>query len=255
MPPPAEIERRIERLDLGLFDAIFTQSLDGDRMSWLALQRAVRTAKGFYVYLEIGSYLGGSLQPHFVDPRCRLIYSIDKRTPAAPDDRGEDFRYEGNTTAEMLRNLRRIDEHATAKVVPFDTDAQDIDRSRIDQPPNLCFIDGEHTTDAVLSDFEFCRAVAARDAVLYFHDDNIIRPAIDEVVRRLGDAGIAFLPLKLGGVTFAIALGEPPLLGDDFLPDLERHARRLGRRDRLKQIIPPPLRRTARWLARGLRGS
>ena len=61
-------EQRIERLDLSLFDSVPTQSTAGDRLSWLALQRAVRGATPGYTYLEIGSYNGGSIQQHLLDP-------------------------------------------------------------------------------------------------------------------------------------------------------------------------------------------
>ena len=102
-------EQRIERLDCSLFDPIPTQSSKGDRMSWLALQGAVRRAAPSYTYLEIGSHLGGSIQQHWIDPRCSLIYSIDKRPLEQPDDRGAVFAYAGNSTARMLGNLHAPD--------------------------------------------------------------------------------------------------------------------------------------------------
>ncbi len=73
-------EESIERLDMSLFSGIPTISSEGDRLSWLTVQRAVRRAKPDYTYLEIGSFVGGSLQQYYMDPKCRLVYSIDKRT-------------------------------------------------------------------------------------------------------------------------------------------------------------------------------
>src|SRR4051794_16482548 len=102
MPPHASFEGRLERLDLSLFEAIPSESYPGDRRSWLALQHAVRRAPAGYTYLEIGSHLGGSLQQHLVDPRCRRIFSIDKRPLVQPDDRGVVWHYDGNSTARML---------------------------------------------------------------------------------------------------------------------------------------------------------
>lgn len=73
-----EVDSRIDRLDLSLFDAVETQSCDGDQLAWLAIQRSLRSVGG-YTYLEIGSHLGGSLQQHVVDPKCNWIVSIDRR--------------------------------------------------------------------------------------------------------------------------------------------------------------------------------
>src|SRR4051812_12044666 len=92
-----QFEDRIAELDLSLFDVIPSQSTSDDKGSLLALQLAVRDAVGEYTYLEIGSYLGGSIQPHLLDPECRKIYSIDKRPRSQPDERGIDYIYENNS--------------------------------------------------------------------------------------------------------------------------------------------------------------
>ena len=72
-------EDRIRRLDLSLFEQIESESSERDQLSWLAIQRIIRTRVKGYTYLEIGSHLGGSIQQHFLDPACRSIYSIDPR--------------------------------------------------------------------------------------------------------------------------------------------------------------------------------
>ena len=66
MPDP--FDARVAALDLSLFDAIPSQSSAWDRRSLLACQAAIRQRIGRYVYLEIGSHLGGSLQTHVLDP-------------------------------------------------------------------------------------------------------------------------------------------------------------------------------------------
>ncbi len=86
-----DIAVRIESLDVSLFDAVPSQSTIGDRQAWLAVQRSLRQ-QSEYVYLEIGSHLGGSIQQHLVDPRCRKIVSIDRRPLSQPDDRGQALR-------------------------------------------------------------------------------------------------------------------------------------------------------------------
>src|SRR5215469_10413978 len=126
MPAVTEIERRINALDVELFNAIGSQSTLGDRRSWLALQRAKRKSNSSYVYLEIGSHLGGSMQPYLMDPKCRRIYSIDARPLEQPDDLYKRIRFEDNSTERMLANLQTIDPDQVSKIVCFDSDARDI---------------------------------------------------------------------------------------------------------------------------------
>ncbi len=222
------IDERITALDLSLFDAISSQSVKGDRIAWLKLQRAVRQHFGDYTYLEIGSHLGGSIQNHILDPRCRHIISIDKRPPRQPDDRGQFYEYENNSTERMLENLRAISAPDVEKIHCIDSDASQVDLEQIDSPPHLTFIDGEHTQAAVRSDFSFCIRASRPDGIIALHDDNVIWPAIQNLVDQLRTEGRSFRTIKLGGSTFAFFLGDSadkvyPLLiteetdGIDFL--------------------------------------
>jgi hypothetical protein len=199
---------RLHRSDRGLFAAIPAQLEDGDKATLLALQRAVRSTGDGYVYLEIGSYLGGSLQPHVADPRCMRIYSIDKRTSAPPDDRQNRQTYPQNTTGLMLRGLARIPGADTGRIRTFDLDAADVPPGAIDPRPHLCFIDGEHTREAVASDFRFCRSVLAPDGVICFHDANIVFPGISEVVAGLIRSGERFRAYVLPLHVFVIEFGD-----------------------------------------------
>lgn len=243
------IADRIESLDLSLFDSIETQSSDGDRLAWLAVQRAMRQPSG-YVYLEIGSHLGGSLQQHLADPLCRGIVSIDKRPLSQPDDRGKVYHYEGNSTARMLDNLRRIAPEQLGKVTCFDADASEIDPQKIELPPTFCFIDGEHTEPAVLSDFEFCLKVCADDAAICFHDDKIIHPALGSILSSLRTRGIPFTARKLTGVTFGIFLRKCPVAHDPYVLSHSTDAALWLRLQRLRQCVPGWLRPLARRLVR-----
>src|SRR5215210_9559817 len=109
-------EKQISNLDLKLFEKINSQSTDDDKKSLLACQFAVRELKPDYNYLEIGSYLGGSIQPHLLDEKCAKIYSIDKRPKQQPDQRGIDYVYQNNSTARMLEQLRQVDSDKIEKV-------------------------------------------------------------------------------------------------------------------------------------------
>ena len=101
-----EFIEKMDRLDVSLFDAIPSQSSPDDKKSLLLLQRYIRD-EGNFTYLEIGSHLGGTIQSYDVDPQCRLIYSIDKRTLLQPDERKLVFEYKNNSTKRMLEGLRQ----------------------------------------------------------------------------------------------------------------------------------------------------
>ena len=101
-------ERALASLDITLFDHFRSQTALRDRLSLLALHNACRDFYGTFRYLEIGSYLGGSLQALIRDPRCVEIVSIDARADVAPDDLKGEVAYEDNTTELMLENLRAL---------------------------------------------------------------------------------------------------------------------------------------------------
>lgn len=237
--PDDPFAARLAAADLTLFSAVPGQSTVGDRRSWLALQAAVRGREGGYVYLEIGSHLGGSIQQHVLDPRCRHIFSIDKRPLVQPDDNRGSCYYEGNSTARMLENLQALAPDALARVTTFDADARTLDPAGVTAEPDFCFIDGEHTQEAVLADFAFCRRVARPDAAIGFHDDFIIYPALRQITRQLQAEGVPFTARKLDGGTFVILLGDGPVtrnrgvlaLGEDgpgFLRGKHRHDLAVG---------------------------
>lgn len=119
------IEAQVEALDLSLFEKIESETSTEDRRSLLAVQRATTRRHERYVYLEIGSHIGGSIQPHLVDSRCKRIYSIDPRPSQQPDDRSEVgvCNYENNSTDRMIELLRAFAPNAVSKIQCFDMDA------------------------------------------------------------------------------------------------------------------------------------
>lgn len=203
-----EFQKRIEAEDLRLFDRIASQTSDDDKRSLLCLQRYTRNRRPRYAYLEIGSHLGGSIQPHLIDGRCIKIYSIDPRPTSQADERGGKWKYEDNSTDRMLENLRQVANGAIAKISCFDSDARDVETGAIAQAPDLCFIDGQHSNDAVVSDFQFCKVVCDSDAVIAFHDDWVVLDALRSIVSTLAASKIDFTARKLAGSVFAIGLGE-----------------------------------------------
>ena len=202
------LDERISSLDTTLFAAIPSQTTEDDRRSLLLLQDCVRD-RSKYVYLEIGSHLGGTIQPYFVDPICKLIYSIDKRPELQPDERGKLYRYNNNSTERMLSNLSQaFPSIAEKKIINFDSDARELEPSKIIEKPNLCFIDGEHTNRAVISDFMFCLQVCHPDAIIAFHDVGFIFKGIKIIKKYLAKNSIQFQGFKLGGSVYAILLNE-----------------------------------------------
>jgi hypothetical protein len=232
----AEHRERLDSLDTSIFDLIPTQTTKADRHSLLAVQHLVAKHFGSYTYLEIGSHLGGSIVPHLVDARCSKIYSIDLRPESQPDNDGRVYQYPGNTSRRMLPNLSAIDAAQVAKVVTFDLDARDVDPNQIDDPPQLCFVDGEHTTEACFSDGLFCIGVCSTHATLMFHDANHVVHAISRLIARLGASGKGFRALVLPEKLFVIALDGSPAAADDHLCSIQKNIARFHVMSRLRHF-------------------
>jgi hypothetical protein len=207
----AEFNSRIEGLDATLFSQIMSQTTNADQKSLLAVQACTRAASDTYVYLEIGSYLGGSIQPHLLDAKCRKIYSIDKRQIISKDERVDDSNYPGNSLARMLSLLTTLDPQNIAKIECLEGDTQSISGSLISEAPNLCFIDGEHTPSAVVRDFDFCSRICATGATIVFHDAQTVFRGLRSVISKLKKSRRKFSALALSDMVYSISLDESPL--------------------------------------------
>jgi hypothetical protein len=254
------VVQQVNALDPGLFQRIESQTTDAERRSLLAVQRATAARHGSYVYLEIGSHLGGSIQPHLLDPRCARIFSIDPRPLQQPDDRAEGFvyTYENNSTERMLDLLRTVDSQQVDKITCFDADAVQVDPSAVKPAPHLLFIDGEHTNRAVLSDFRACSHFMAEGATVLFHDYGFVAAAVDEICATLGASGHPYLGVRLDGSLFALFMDPAMVRTDPHLFRLYRRHQRAQRRDKLRSIAsmrtPDPVWRLLRFLKRLMRG-
>lgn len=207
----SDFETAIEDLDLDLFSKIDSQSTEHDKQSFLAIQLAVRKLRPGYNYLEIGSYLGGSIQPYLLDDLCAQIYSIDKRPEKQPDARGFDYTYLNNSTERMLKKLRDVAPEKMDKITTLDGDSRSIDSAEIKQKIDLCFIDGEHTDTAVLSDFKFCLDVLNQNGCIAFHDAQITYNGIAACIEHLEQNKIAFNAYCLPSIVFVIEIGDFPI--------------------------------------------
>jgi hypothetical protein len=235
--------QRVDSLDTSLFATVLSQTTEEERRTLLAVQRAIARRFGTYTYLEIGSYLGGSLQPHVADARCTKIFSIDPRPDCPPDDRvpGDGIEYAGNTKQQMLSGLAAVDPQGVSKIVCCDSDAQDVPPSSISPSPHIAFIDGEHTHAAALSDFAFCDTVV-KDGVVLFHDFDVIHSAVYQICSTLQQSGKRHLPLRLEGSLFGIFFNPSIIDEDPYLAEVKRKygylwGRYLWKR-RLRRFLP-----------------
>ena len=114
----------------------------------------------------------------------------------------------GNSTTRMLELLRQtypdVDPN---KLVTLEQDARHVNASLVTEAPRVCFIDGEHARSAVVSDFGFCERVAARDAVLVFHDANLVWQGLVEIHWRLRRRGVPGLGFALGTSVYVLLRG------------------------------------------------
>lgn len=204
-----DFEQAISNLDLKIFDKIESQSTDNDKQTLLACQLAVRELIGKYNYLEIGSYLGGTIQPHLLDAKCERVYSIDKRPLFMPDNRGVGYTYLSNSTARMLKLLAEI--MPTDKIKAIDGETRQLSSTKITEKIQVCFIDGEHTDDAVFADFKFCLEVLDKNGAIIFHDLPVIYNAVANCIKYLENNEIKFRAYGLPDVVFAIEIGDFPI--------------------------------------------
>jgi hypothetical protein len=242
----AIIETRIERMDVGLFDHIDSQTTAKDRVALLCLQKAARRNRRSYTYLEVGSHLGGSIQPHLVDPCCRKIFSIDPRPLAQPDERWDGmYPYPQNSTQKMLSLLGAIAGGDSSKISTFDKDASQLLPEEISERVDFIFIDGEHTNRAVLSDFRAVLKFPASECLIAFHDCFAVAQGILNCRKLLLDEGFEFRAFHYRGsevVAFAINPGKDVLeflrepWGDAVFPMWFKTVKL-----RVKKILPPQL--------------
>jgi Methyltransferase domain len=172
--------------DLSCFRWIESQTTDSDRQALLSIREAVCAIEPNYRYLEVGSHLGGSLQPHVIDPRCTNIFSIDPRPLEQPDERWtHNHKYEGNSTGQMLALLSKIPAANTSKIQTFETSSWEMSPASVPLPIDFAFIDGEHTDSAVFKDFIAVRRFLSPTAILAFHDCFVTPGAFPKISRTL----------------------------------------------------------------------
>lgn len=197
-------EQRIDALDLTLF-GIPSASSQGDKTSFLRAQRLIRRLRTGFTYLEIGSDRGGSVLPYLLDPHCVHIVSIDPRPTAINDERATSILYPADGEAQMLANLAAF--APTGKITPIRADIRDASPAGLPKA-QIALIDGEHTNVACFSDAERLLDFIEQDAIILFHDANLIADALQNYSRmldRLGRPHVLYIAPDCVGV---LALGH-----------------------------------------------
>jgi Methyltransferase domain len=199
---------RVDQLDASLFDEIPSGGTSSaDRRSLLAVHAAV-ASRGDFAYLEVGSFLGASLQSFITDPRCHSIVSIDRRDEVSQDARSDLPEYPDNTTTHMLARLSRVPGADLSKLTTIDASTPELNPT--DLNADLCFIDAEHTDVAVLRDARFCRQVVRERGVILFHDRTLVDHGIRQFLRELPRCRAYPLSHEL----LVVEINVPSLLAD-----------------------------------------
>lgn len=172
---------------------IRSQTSDSDKLSLLQI-RDILGSKGAYKYLEIGSFLGGSLTPFLRDPKCTNILSIDDRERAQPDERGKKYDYTGITNETMINALENANLD-TQKLKVFDGSIEGI--TDHEDRYDLIFIDGEHTDWACFRDFIYSERFLSENCIVAFHDSTVIYKSLKIICELLKSRKTKFNFIKV----------------------------------------------------------
>lgn len=198
--------RFVDALDIGIF-TIPTAASNDDRRSLLRIQACVRDKP--YAYIEVGSELGGSLVPHLADPDCMSVCSIDLRVSSQPDERAETFYYPADGEEGMMAALAdRFAEGSLRKLRTFRCDVSQLSPDDIPAKARLALIDAEHTNVACFSDAISVLRLLEPDAIMSFHDANLVADAIQNFESMLRYLGLDFSTVFLPDCVAAVGIGE-----------------------------------------------
>ena len=168
---------------------INSQTSLNDKVFLLNAKDLVKKLTGDFTYIEIGSFLGGSLAPFLSDAHCKHVLSIDERERKQEDERGMKFDYAGITHQTMISNLAAHN-ISTKNLQTFDgsIDAFAANPASYD----LGFIDGEHTDFSCFRDYLWMLPMMKKDSIIMFHDSNLVYKALKLIQLHLRKSGLVF---------------------------------------------------------------
>lgn len=226
-----------------------TVTYDSFKMEGQLGSRAIRvlirvqelvSARGPYDYVEVGSYLGRSLQPHLQDDDCKRAVSIDLRPDLTPDERGALDDYQDITADDMIAGLAQHCSPTDLAKLETITDTSDALRAFEPAQFDLAFIDGEHTHVAAFRDFLNVLRVMRPDGVICFDDTTLVLTGIRNALTVLDAHGIPHAMAWARGEITIIALGQGAQEFIDALePDMHRPEARVERsaRRRMSEAV------------------
>lgn len=185
-----ELERQLDErtIDLGEFFARQNFELKCKELTFITggsqtldymFLKVVATVSGAKEYLEVGTYIGESI--NVLTDCCDKLYSVT----AAPG------------TEYSMRNwckCNRLPDYSerltyNEKIVHYYGDSKCFDFSKHAQTVDLYFVDGDHSYEGVLCDTKNIFKNKKRDAIVVWHDFKIARNQYNmEVVKAVKDA-------------------------------------------------------------------
>ncbi len=156
------------------FFPIPSQTSLNDKIIIFRINKLLNRKVKNFVYLEIGSYLGGSLTPFLSNKNCKKIISIDHRNQILEDERSEKWSYEKISENMMIKNLKD-NKFNTSKLDTFNGDVSSY-KSKV--YCDIVFIDGIHTDKNTFSDFLYVMDKVKKNSIIMFHDSDVIHKAL-----------------------------------------------------------------------------
>ena len=164
----------MKKKEIEKFFPIPSQTSLKDKFVILKINKLMNSKTKNFIYLEIGSYLGGSLTPFLNNENCKLVISIDKRNQILDDERNEKWSYKKISEKLMIKKLKEKKLDIT-KLKSFDGDISDYKpKTNYD----LVFIDGIHTDKNSFSDFLYALGKINKNSIILFHDSVVIFKAL-----------------------------------------------------------------------------
>lgn len=168
-------DRRLKEVGISNINTIFTFT---NKRELRSLYNLALACPYNAVALEIGSYLGSSscyLAAGLSQVNGHLFCIDTWQNETMPEG-------ERDTFAEFQKNINGVKQWIT----PVRKRSDEISEQDIRVPLNLVFIDGDHSYDAVKSDFDCVQKWMAEDGIIAFHDFS--SPNFEGVTRVVGEA-------------------------------------------------------------------